>query len=111
MKRRTNATNSTTNKPNKDHPVPLRATQGHQSTTKRHVKFPVIPRALKLLKRPIRDRDGNHARKGRGTCGRVFGHDGTAGRQGRAGGAPFCGRGACVSDMPDKLGVEVPCAT
>jgi hypothetical protein len=44
----TNATNSNTNKPNKDHPVPLGATQDHQSTTKRPVKFPVTPHALKL---------------------------------------------------------------
>ena len=34
MKLGTNATNSNTNKPNKDHPVPLRATQG--SATKLH---------------------------------------------------------------------------
>ena len=47
----TNATNSNTNKPNKDHPVPLRATQGHQSTTKRPVKSLVTPHALKLPKR------------------------------------------------------------
>jgi hypothetical protein len=45
----TNATNSITNMPNKDHPVPLRATQDHQSTTKRPVKFLVTPHALKLL--------------------------------------------------------------
>jgi hypothetical protein len=48
MKLGTNATNSNTNRPNKDHPVPLGATRGHQSTTKRPVKFPVTPHALKL---------------------------------------------------------------
>jgi hypothetical protein len=49
VKLSTNATNSNTNSFNKDHPVPLRATQDHQSTTKRPVKFPITPHALKLL--------------------------------------------------------------
>ena len=35
----TNATKSNTNKPNKDHPVPLRATQGH---TKYHQKASIF---------------------------------------------------------------------
>jgi len=44
----TNATNSNTNKPTNDHSVPLRATQDHQSTNKRPVKFLVTSHALKL---------------------------------------------------------------
>jgi hypothetical protein len=44
----TSATNSNTNKPNKDHPVPPRATQDQQSTTKRPVIFLGTPHALKL---------------------------------------------------------------
>lgn len=94
----TNATNSNTNKPTNDHSVPLRATQDHQSTNKRPVKFLVTPHALKLPGHAQPEiRAANQAHEGQRRTTAILVTTALRARQGRPGGTPLCGRGALTA--------------
>ena len=101
-----NVTNSNTNTPNKDHPVPLRATQGH---TKYHQKASIFdlhtPRTRAAGAGSIPS-EITAANANVGSAGQFWSRQ-RGGRQGRALGAPLRGRRALTALHRRETGL--PC--